>query len=327
MLGKLSSKDLQKLVLDQLKFESSDVIIGSALGEDFAAIRSNDEILYITMDPITACTKNLGKLLVRVNANDIACSGKYASAMMVTLLMPAGTSKEDLQYIMQEISKEAKKSEISILGGHTEFTEAVKRPIGIATMLAFGDKESILLTENISLGDKIVLIGSAGIEGTGILAHELEEELKTFFHLEFIERAKSFTEDIDISKEAYISAKCGAKKLHDVTEGGIMGALWEMFHGKNLSSKIFKDEIHIKDETEKMCKHYDIDPYKLIGSGALIVVISEENIDKLKSELSETSKEINIIGEIIEADNPIVVSDETYLLEENFSDELYKLIW
>ncbi len=326
MQGKLSTSELNDLVLSNITIKNSDVVLGSAIGEDCAAIDFGDELMVLTMDPITATAESLGKLLVRINANDIATTGAMPRYMMITLLMPTTSNTEDLKIIMKDVKNEIDKLGIDLIGGHTEFTSAVNSPTACAVMLAKKPKRDFTSLKKIEKGDYIFMTGSAGIEGTGIIAMEKSFELEQKFGLDFVKRAKEYIEKTLVVDAGISASKVGVKAMHDVTEGGVLGSIWEMISGAGLGCKINKSKIFVDEETKIICEHYGIDPFRLIGSGSLIIIVSKDRCKELEKALESSSTKFSIIGCV--TDEKLLIDDGLSVSEikEPYSDELYKVV-
>jgi len=173
--GKLTSIELQSNVLDLLKARRNEVIVGPAAGEDCAVIRAVDGLVFLTCDPITAAASDLGTLAVHINCNDLAASGAEPLGIMINLLMPPSAGPEDVKAVMADAEEAAKNLRIDVLGGHTEFTNAVGRPIISATGVGMARKA--INTSTAAIGDAIVMTKSAGLEGAYIIAKDHADRL------------------------------------------------------------------------------------------------------------------------------------------------------
>ncbi len=326
MQGKLSSDELKSVILSNIEIKNDDVLVKANLGEDCAVIDSGEESIILTMDPITATSEHLGKLLVRINANDILASGAKPKFMMITLLMPTTCDVEDLKIIMQDVKAEIDALGIDLIGGHTEFTDAVNSPTAIAVMIAKKSKDKLLSITNIEVGDTIVMTGTSGIEGTGIIACEKADELSKEFGKDFVERAKTFVDKTLVLDSAIKANEIGVKAMHDVTEGGVFGAVWEMITGAKLGCQIEMSKIKVADVTEKITNFYNINPNRLIGSGSLIIVVSSEKADKLVNELNQMGENASKIGIVTKSKVMLYEDDKLVEIDEPSSDELYKVL-
>lgn len=326
-IGKLTIKDLKELILKNIKHNRKEVITNPEIGGDCAIIEtSGEDVIYLSSDPITGATKEIGKLAININANDIATSGVSPLGVMMTILAPVGTKKEELESLIKEAQNECDKLNIEILGGHTEITDGVTRIIVSVTAIGIGKKSVLKERKKVTHGDVIILTKGAGIEGTGIIAGEKSEDLIMEFGEEFVSNAKKYLEKTSVIKEGLIGSKY-SKGMHDATEGGIFGGIWESCELYGLGCKIEEDRISIGYETRKICEYYKINPYKLISSGSMLIIASQENEKSLLMELSKNGIEGNKIGVLTENNEKIVMGkDYFYEIESPESDELYKVL-
>lgn len=322
-VGKLPNDVLKKIVLDRFQNKNKDVIVGPSLGEDCTAISFNDEVCVLTTDPITAAANKIGELAININLNDIASSGIEPIGVLVTILLPPKTTYDELENIIDEIDKVCIKHNIDILGGHTEVTDAVNRVVISVTAVGKGFKKDFIKTSGANVGDDVVLTGYAGLEGTSIIANDFEEYLKTKIDVNTIEKAKGLIEDISVLKAAKIAKDYGVTAMHDVTEGGVLGALWEISEAAGKGIHIIKDNIPILKETIEICKVFDIDAYKLISSGSLVVTC--KNGEELCKKFIQNGINAKVVGKIIEYDKIVESNNKIEELMQPYSDEIYKV--
>ena len=131
---------------------------------------------------------------------------------------------------------------------------------------------------------------------------------------------------VSVVKEGIILGEIGVNYMHDITEGGILGAVWEGAIAVNKGIKIYEELIPIKEVTKEIASILDIDPYRLISSGSMLVIAKEEKISEIQRKLSEEGINITVIGEIIDEG---VYIDRNGSIEEILppgSDELYKAL-
>lgn len=322
-VGKLPNDVLKKIVLDRFKIRNKDIIVGPSLGEDCTAISFDDEVCVLTTDPITAAANKIGELAININLNDIASSGIDPIGVLVTILLPPKTTYNELEEIIDEIDKMCKRHNIDVLGGHTEVTDAVNRVVISVTAIGKGLKKDFIKTSGANIGDDVVLTGFAGLEGTSIIANDFEEYLKTKVDKDTIDRAKGLIEDISVLKAAKIARDFGVTAMHDVTEGGVLGALWEIAEAAGKGIHIIKENIPILKETIEVCKVFNIDAYKLISSGSLVVTC--KNGEDLCKKFIENGINARVVGKIIEYEKIVESNNKIEELEQPYSDEIYKV--
>ena len=325
-VGKIPENALKRSILNQIKHRRKEVLLGPGVGEDCSVIAlDQDEVLVMSTDPITGTVKDIGTLAVHITANDIASSGAEVIGIMLTILLPEGTTEEELKNLMQDMESVCSELNIEIVGGHTEVTKAVNQPIVTVTGVGKTKRENVIKTAGAVPGQEIVMTKWAGLEGTAIIASEKEEELKMKYPASFIEGAKKMIDYISIVPEAKVAREVGAASMHDVTEGGIFGALWEIGAAAKVGMEVYLDKILLKQETVEICEFYDINPYMLISSGCLLIITDKANL--LVDRLKEKSIAAAVIGRITEGNDRVIINgDERRYLEPAKSDELYKVL-
>ncbi|MCT4585506.1 MAG: AIR synthase family protein [Peptostreptococcaceae bacterium] len=326
-VGKLSAKQLNDFIFSKLNTKNKEVILGPKVGEDCSILDLGDNLCVMSTDPITGASKNIGKLAININVNDIASNGVKPIGVMVTLLLPESILEEELKNILNSLSEECDKLGIDILGGHTEITKAVNQPIINITAIGKKNKEAYYNKEEIKTGDYILITKGIGIEGCGIIFNEKEEYLKNIFTNEEIEYGKNLLDDISVLKEGLIGGKLGIEYMHDITEGGVLGALYEASNSLNKGLLVSKEDIYIESLKQKLCRHYNIDPLKLISSGSMLVIASKDKIEKYKEELNKENIKAYVIGSIVDEKGFYFVDNGKKIkIDEVCSDELYKVI-
>ena len=325
-IGKVSESILKRSVFSQIKTKRKEVLVGAGLGEDCAALKlENGEIFVISTDPITGTAKDVGKLAVHITANDIASSGAEPIGIMLSLLLPEWVTEREMKEIMGQVEDACHVLNIQIMGGHTEVTKAVNQPVMTVTGVGKIDQGSLLSTRGAKPGQDIILSKWIGLEGTSIIAKEKEKELLNRFPKHMIERAKEFDQYLSIIPEAKIGVEMKVSSMHDVTEGGIFGALWEMAEASEVGLEIDLKEIPVKQETIEICEYFLLNPYCLISSGSLLM--AGDNGYEVVRELKKAGIHGAVIGKAVKGRDRVVINDnERRYLEPPKSDELYKVM-
>ncbi|PKM56728.1 MAG: hydrogenase maturation factor [Firmicutes bacterium HGW-Firmicutes-3] len=325
-IGKVSETVLKRTILKPLSVKREEVIHGPGIGEDCCVLKfPNEDLIVMSTDPITGTTKEIGKLAVHVTANDIASSGATLVGILLTILLPKGFLEEDLKIIMQDVNEVCTTLNVQVLGGHTEVTGAVNQPIVSVTGIGRATDASLAMSCNLDPGDDLVMTKWAGIEGTGIIALEKEAELRGQIKESLIEEAKKFTSLISVVEDSAAAMKHGVKAMHDITEGGVYGALWEMAASAKVGFEVQLDSIPIRRETIEICEFYGINPYQLISSGALL--IGTQDGPGLVKVLGEAGIHSAHIGKVTSGKQRLIISDQIrQTLKPPQSDELYKVI-
>lgn len=326
-VGKLTTEQLKNLVFNTLKTKRKEIMVRPSVGEDCAIVDFGEYVCVMSTDPITGTAEEIGKLAIHITCNDIASSGVSPLGIMLTIMAPEGTKEEDIKKIMEDASNEAAKLNVDIIGGHTEITNAVNRIIISSTGIGKELKNKALKKDMPKSEDLVVLTKGAGIEGTGIICFEKEEELKKIYGSEIVNEGKNLLDKISVVKEGVIGGKIGVSFMHDVTEGGVLGGLWEICDLYKLGCTIYEDKIKINDSTRIISNHFNINPLRLISSGSMLIGIREEKIDLLKYEFGKENIEYSIIGKFNSTKKNILVKDgKEKEIKPPESDEIYKVI-
>lgn len=324
-IGKVPENVLKRSILKQIVTKRSEILVGAGVGEDCAVLSiAEDEVLVMSTDPITAASVDMGKLAVTVTANDLASSGAEPIGVMVTLLLNPEITEEEIKTLMSDITEEASKLNIEVMGGHTEITDAVKRPLISITGVGKVKKNNYVVTKGARPGDDVVITKWVGLEGTSIIAYQNENALLERFPEKMIYDAKGFSNYLSIVPEAATATKSGASAMHDVTEGGIFGALWELAESSGVGLEIDLKKIPIKQETIEICNYFDLNPYELISSGSLLIAVSDGN--GLVQELRKQGINAVVAGKCTEGNDRVIINGENRrFLEPPKTDEIYRL--
>lgn len=301
-LGKLPFPFLEKL-LSIIPLKDKRIISRPGIGRDVAVIEMGEKFFALKTDPITLSGKLQGWYLVHVNANDVVTSGAEPRWLLVTALLPKGYLKKEAEELMRDLVEACRELNISLIGGHSEVTEAVNQPTLIGFMLGEGKRELLLTPEKVEAGDDIILSKGIAIEGTSIIAREREKALARFLAQSTIDRAKNFLFDpgISVVKEAMILSRAGARYLHDPTEGGIKAGVYEVGYAAKKGVEVKEESIHVYPETSEICHIFNLDPYALLASGALLAVIPREKTPSALEKLGKSGILAQKIGKIVEA--------------------------
>ncbi len=296
--GKVDGSILSKRVFPYLGSVQKEVIVGPNVGIDAAVIDVSKfpGKMVVSQDPITGAGKNAGFHVVNVCANDVASMGAKPMFFLSTIIMPKGTTEEELEKISKDIERAAKEIEVSIIGGHTEISSKVSDLILSGTMIGFADR--YVSTSGANEGDDILLTKGAGIEGTAILAESKYEYLSKFLDEGLLESAMGMIKELSVVKEALIASSLGAVALHDPTEGGVLGGLHEMADASNKGFEFYQDNVNLYHETKLICGVLKINPFALISSGALMIVSPKERTEQIMKALEKENIKSTVIGKI-----------------------------
>lgn len=316
--GKLDSELLKKIVFENITFRRDEVITRPGIGEDCAEVDFGEYICTMSTDPITASVTDIGRLSIHISCNDIASNGIQPLGIMLAVMLPEGTTEDDVENIMKQAAKAAEAMEVEIIGGHTEITPAVNKPVIVSTAIGRDVKNRERF--DVKPGDIIFMTKQCGLEGTGIIASDREEDVRKILSEDEISHAKAMLDRVSVVKEGVAAGRIGVCAMHDITEGGVLGAVWEMCHVAGLGAEISQSLIPIDPVTLKVSDLFDINPLRLISSGCMIIIARPEK----KETLMNAIEDITCIGEIKEKSYGIMMDGAEIAPPD--SDEIYKAV-
>lgn len=327
-VGKLDNKMLSKAVIDKIKCKRPEVLVHAGVGEDCATIDFGEYECVMSTDPITASVNDIGRLCIHISANDIASNGIEPIGILLAVMLPEGTTEADIEHIMQQAAEAAAECNIEIIGGHTEITTAVNRPVIVSTAVGRGMRRQSASATEIKPGDSIIMTKTAGIEGTGIIARDYGEELRGVLADEELDHAISLLAKVSVVKEGIIAGRIGTRGMHDITEGGILGAIWEMCSIAGAGARIDAEAIPVEEVTRKICKHFDINMLRLISSGSMLIIAEAGKKDEIIKKLEEAGVPAKEIGEILPQEEGLYIfeGDQKREILPPGPDELYKIV-
>jgi len=326
-IGKIPNDILQKIILDKIGSSREEVLIRPKIGEDCCAVDFGEHVCVLSSDPVTGAVNEVGRIAVHVSCNDIASCGVEPIGLVATILAPPGTTEGELDSVMKQLCETAGSINVDIIGGHTEITSAVCRFVIVTTAIGRALKGRVVTTSGARAGNDVVMTKTAGVEGTAIIAFDKEAELLKALGRDLVDRAKEFMGRISVVKEGIVAGEFGVDSMHDVTEGGILGAAWEISEASGCGLCLYKDRIPVAYETQKICGFYGINPLKLISSGCMLITCGNGAL--LVEKLKEAGIGAAVIGKITaDKDRRVLIVDGGLPEEirQPESDELYKVV-
>jgi hydrogenase maturation factor len=322
-LGKLPPDLLDKHILKMTGASSVDLVVPPAIGLDFGVVRLGKSHLIVSSDPVTGVEEDIGEFAVNVSANDVATSGNRPRFMQSVILLPDRATVGQLRKIGTQMDRVAKRLGITLVGGHTELTPGLERPIVITTAFAVGD--TYVSAANAKKDDTILLTKSAGLEGTAILLAEYRTAAGGNHKAKRL--ARRFSQQMSIVDEAETGFKTGyVNAMHDCTEGGVLGAVYEMAYASGLGFEVDAAQIPVDEETKRLCRELKIDPLKLISSGALLLAVVPGKDARVQRALRSIGTPISAIGRFTSRKKMILLRGSTR--EEivgGVTDELWRM--
>ena len=331
-VGKLDSDLLKNAVIDRISLKRPEVLVRAGVGEDCAVIDFGEYECVLSTDPITAAVGDIGRLAIHISCNDIASNGVEPVGILLAVMLPEGSTEDDVKTIMGQAADAAAACNVEIIGGHTEVTPAVNKPVIVSTAIGRGLRGRSASAKNIKVGDAVIMTKTAGLEGTGIIAGDFKEQLKEILTDEELAEAKALLGNVSVVRDGTVAGSVGTHGMHDVTEGGILGAIWEMCRIAGVGAEIHEAAVAVKDVTRKICAHYGIDYMRLISSGSMIIMAGQEKKNEIIKKLAAVGVEAAEIGVITPPESGLVLvkgsgADESRVpIDPPGPDELYKVV-
>jgi hydrogenase maturation factor len=300
-IGKLPAGDLECL-LARLRRPDPRVVVGPRPCEDAAVITFGDDALVVATDPVTFATDRIGSYAVHVNANDVAVLGARPRWFFAVVLLPeSAATPAQASAIMDDVREACDRLGATVCGGHTEITAGLDRPIVIGQMLGEVAVSKLVRKTRVAPGDRVLLTGGAAVEGTAILARERRAALSGQLDDRQIEAAARLLVDpgISVVSAALSAAAAGdVHAMHDPTEGGIVAGLLELVAPAGCGLRAFGDRIPVRPETRAVCEALNLDPLRLIASGALLIAAAPDQIDPIQAALWRAGVEAALVAEV-----------------------------
>ncbi len=303
--GKLPAALLQAF-LEKYAVLDERVVVGPKVGEDAAVLAMGDRYLVVTSDPITFVTEDVGWYVLVVNSNDLAVRGARPQWFLATLLLPEGqTTEASAEAVFSQLGQACRALGVSLVGGHTEITHGVDRPIVVGTMMGEVAPDKLVTTGGAQVGDVLLLTKGIPIEGTSIIARIKAQELRARGFTEtFLDRARGFLHrpGISVLPEALLATELTkVHAMHDPTEGGLAGGLSELAQASGVGLRIDAERIPILPEGERLCREFGLDPLGTIASGALLLALAPSEAATMLHACARDGIDCAFIGHVVPA--------------------------
>jgi hydrogenase maturation factor len=222
-------------------------------------------------------------------------------------------TKPQLLVMWDTMHRECEKLGISIITGHTARYENCEYPfVGGATVIGVGGKNDFVTPKLARAGDKIIITKGPAIEASGIFATMFPKLIEKEFGENFSNKAQEIFYKMTVVEDAMTAVSVGTREngvtaMHDATECGIWGALFEIAQAANLGVRVEKEKIVIEECIEEICRYFDIDPYSSISEGTLIISCKENKSQKIVDLLNDRKIKASIVGELTPSNKGMIL--------------------
>jgi hydrogenase maturation factor len=324
-VGKISEVALKRAVLKQLNNKREEVLFGGSVGEDCAAMKLEaGEVCVFSSNPVTGAGKIQGQLAICSAVNNLAASGAEAVGVMMTVLLPENFKESRLTEIFEEVEKACQKLNIQVMGGHTEVTMAVNELVFSVTAVGKVKENELRHARCAKADQDIVMSKWIGMEGSVSIVAAKEKELLERFPKAMIDKIKAMLPNCCSASEAALAVKSGVSAMHDVSSGGIYGALYELSEAAGVGLEIDLRAIPISQETVEICEYLGLNPYYLKSGGSMLMVC--DHGQELVRLLEKEGIFAAVIGRTTSDNAKAVINEgEVSYLERPKADELLKV--
>ena len=309
-IGKFPPQLLERLLAKE-GVSDPRVLLGPKVGEDAAVIDMGDRLLVAKSDPVTFASDAIGWYSVQVNANDIACTGGVPKWFLATLLVPERFSEADAEAVFDQVIAACTALNVALIGGHSEVTYGIDRPIILGNMLGEVERDRLITTGGAQEGDSIVITKGIAIEGAALLAREQGAALKAAgVSQATLDAAAAFLTKpgISVVEEARIACTVATiHSLHDPTEGGLVTALREVASASGMGLAAEETSIPVLPECNEICQALGLNPLGLLASGCLIITLPAGEVPKLLLALEQADITGWEIGQVLAPEEGLIM--------------------
>jgi len=316
-IGKISPEIFNELVFPRLGAKSADVLVGPQHGVDVGIVEIGDKVASFTTDPVFIVPEygweRAAWFAIHIITSDAVTCGLKPKFLSIDLNLPMEMNKEQLEIVWNTIHQQCERLGISIICGHTARYENCHYPmVGGATMVGVGEKDEYVTPRLARAGDKIIITKGPAIEATGIFATMFPQLIEKKFGLSFSQKAQQIFYKMSVVEDAMTAVSVGVREngvtaMHDATECGIWGGLYEIAQAANLGVRIEKEQIVVEDCVPEICQYFSIDPYASISEGTLIITCRKHKAQEVVETLSRRGINSSIVGELTESKKGMVL--------------------
>ena len=334
-IGKISPVIFEEVIFPRLGAKSRSILVGPQHGVDVGIAEIGDKAVSFTCDPVFIVPQygweRAAWFAIHIIASDSVTSGLKPKYLSIDLNLPMDMTKEQLVIVWDTIHKECEKLGISIITGHTARYENCNYPmIGGATIIGVGEKDEYVTPRLAKAGDKIIITKGPAIEASGIFATMFPGLLEKQFGKDFSKKAQRIFYLMSVVEDAMTAVSVGVREngvtaMHDATECGVWGGLYEVAQAAGLGIRVEKEKIVVEDCVKEICQYFGIDPYASISEGTLIISCRPYKAEAVVKALAKKGIKSSIVGELIEASKGMILIEDGK--EKNLKHPIVDPFW
>jgi hydrogenase expression/formation protein HypE len=338
-IGKISPAIFNELIFPRLGARSDKILVGPQHGVDVGIVEIGDKAVSFTTDPVFIVPEygweRAAWFAIHILVSDSVTCGLPPKYLSIDLNLPMDMTKEQLTVVWETMHRECQRMGISVICGHTARYENCHYPmVGGATVVGVGEKDEYVTPRLAKAGDKIIITKGPAIEATGIFATMFPRLMQKEFGHDFAERAQKLFYQMSVVEDALTAVNVGRRDngvttMHDATECGIWGALFEIAQAAGLGVRVEKEKIVVAECVAEICHYFAIDPYASISEGTLIIACREHKAQDVVQALSQKGIKSSIVGELTRPERgmTLVAHGREQKLEHPIVDPFWKAFY
>jgi hydrogenase maturation factor len=308
-IGKISPEIFSELIFPRLGARNPDILVGPQHGVDVGIVNIGGKAVSFTTDPVFIVPEygweRAAWFAIHILASDSVTSGLKPTYMAIDLNLPMAITKEQLTLMWDTMHKECQKLGIAVITGHTARYENCQYPmVGGATIIGTGDVDKYVSPRFISAGDKIIVTKGPAIEATGILVTMFPKLIEKEFGKAFSDKMQDIFYKMSTVEDALTAVSVGVRDngvtaLHDATECGVWGGIYEIAQAAGLGARVEQEKIVVEDGVAEICRYFGIDPYASISEGTLIIACRPHKAEAVVSALARKGIRSSVVGDFV----------------------------
>ena len=316
-IGKISSAIFNEIIYPRLGAKNDKVIVGPQHGVDVGIVEIGNQAVSMTCDPVFIVPEygweRAAWFAIHIIASDSVTSGLKPTYLSIDLNLPMSITKDQLTTMWSVIDRECKKMDINIITGHTaRYSDCHYPMVGGATIIGIGGLDEYVTPRLAKEGDKIIITKGPAIEATGIFAAMVPNLLEKKFGSAFVKKAQDIFYKMSVVEDGMTAVGIGCRDkgvsaMHDATECGIWGGLYEIGQSSGLGVRVDKDKIVVEECVMEICDYFGIDPYSSISEGTLLLTCRAHAADKIVNALHKKNIKASIVGELTRPEKGMVL--------------------
>ena len=316
-IGKISPEIFNELIFPRLGAKNNDVLVGPQHGVDVGLVKIGNKAVSFTADPVFIVPEygweRAAWFAIHIIASDSVTSGLKPRFLSIDLNLPMEMTKKQLEIMWDTMHRECERLGINVITGHTARYENCHYPmVGGATMLGIGELDEYVTPKFARAGDQIIITKGPAIEASGIFATMFPQIIEKEFGLSFSQKAQQIFYKMSVVEDAMTAISIGVREngvtaMHDATECGVWGGLFEIAQAAGLGTRVEKERIVVEECVPEICRYFGIDPYASISEGTLIITCREHKAQELVKALSQRNIKASVVGELTKPEKGMVL--------------------